>query len=363
MRFQTLFRTAALSLLMLLSHGFSNEAEALPDGFQDHGIAAPVGREPFGNNTFAAVDGEGRRIVFMKLWTGNDASYLIIDAETGETQQIDPKIPGRGGWPVFSGPNNKIYDTLGKNFVEIDLNSRSFRKIGKFSGSMSLGYAIDSDEVIYAGIYPTGELISYDTRKDEYQDLGKISHENWPQYLRPLVAGKDGWIYVGLGQKVANLIAYHPGKRESKGLIPEKERKVGRGEVITGTDGKIYGNAPGWGWHILENGEAKPVEKPAKKTTAPSTREFPDGSKLLSINAPNKTMIIRDAGKSADREVSFSYKSSGVRIYGVTGGPDGKIYGATGIPLRVWQLDPKTGKIENWGLGDHVGHVNQFVLQ
>src|SRR5690625_3084150 len=289
-----------------------HEATALPEGVQDHGIASPVGLEHVWRNAFATTDDDGKRIVFMWVWAGSYVSYLIVDAETGETVQIDPKIPGRGGQSIFFGPNNKIYNTLGNDFVEIDLNTRRFRRIGKFFGR-ELDYTMNSEDVIYAAISPTGSLVSYDTVNDKYSDLGKISYEEWPQYLRSIESGQDGWIYVGLGQKFGDVLAYNPQTEEFKNLVSDKERIVGGGIVVVGADGKIYGNAPGWGWHILENGKAKPTGKPPKRIPTLSAWEFPDGSKLVSIDFLNKTMKILDAGETSEREISFSYESSGVR--------------------------------------------------
>lgn len=364
MRFPIFFRIFLFSAFSVLSLGFIRpEVWALPEGFLDHGIAAPVGRQPFGNNVFASVDGDGRPIVFMKLWAGPHASYLIIDAETGETQQFAPKSGGRGGWPVLFSPENKIYDTLGSDFIEIDLKTRELHRVGRISGSMALGHTIAPDGIVYSGIYPSAVLVSYNPATGEYRNHGKLNEETWAQYLRPLAAGKDGWIYGGLGQKYAQVLAYHPKTGETRALVPENERKAGSGQVYLGSDGKIYGNAPGWGWHAIENGVAKPVEKPASRASQPSGRDFPDGSRLTSIDVANRRLQIRDGASGSTQTVSFSYDSAGVQIYGLVSGPDGKIYGATGIPLRVWRFDPKSGKIDNWGLAAHAGHVNQFTLQ
>ncbi|HLS27902.1 MAG TPA: hypothetical protein VK041_04580 [Opitutales bacterium] len=364
MHFQKFFRIFLLSVFPALFLGLLRpEGFALPEGFVDHGVAAPVGRQPFGNNVYATVDGDGRPMVFMKLWAGPHASYLFIDAETGETEQIAPGSGGRGGWPVLFSPENKIYDTLGPDFIEIDLNTRELRRVGKISGSMALGHTIAPDGVVYSGIYPTGVLVSYNPATGEYRNHGKISEESWPQYVRPLAAGNDGWIYGGLGQKSAQILAYNTKTGKSRGLIPERDRKAGSGQVYLGSDGLIYGNAPGWGWHAIENGVAKPVEKPASRAAQPSGRDFPNGARLTGIDVANRRLQIRDAGSESSRTLSFSYDSPGVQIYGLVSGPDGKIYGATGIPLRIWRFDPGTGEMNNWGLGDHAGHVNQFTLQ
>ncbi len=342
----------------------SSSAAALPDGFEDHGVAAPVGRQPFGTNTFATVDENGRRLVVSKMWTGDETSYLFIDVETGETFQIGPDIGGRGGWPVLFTGDNKLYDTLGRDFVELDVEKRELRRVGRIPSGMALAHVADGDGVVYSGIYPSATLVSFNPRTGEYRDHGRLAEESWPQYLRPLAADDHGWIYGGIGQNLAQVVSHHPATGETRRYLDEDKRTRGQGQVFRGTDGEVYGNAPGWGWHRLSGGEAFPLEgnPPVRGVTEPNNI-FPDGSRFTQVDLPNRVMTIQDAGNGERREIRFEYESPGVRVYGVTAGPDGKIYGATGIPLRVWRFDPETGGMKDWGLAGHAGHVNQFAVQ
>jgi acyl dehydratase len=93
---------------------------------------------------------------------------------------------------------------------------------------------------------------------------------------------------------------------------------------------------------------------------------FPDGSRLVSnmrVDVPNRVLHILEPGAEEPREVAFDYDSPGLGIYSMVAGPEGKIYGATGLPLRIWQFDPETGEMRDGGLGSHGGHVNQWVRQ
>ncbi|MDA0748416.1 MAG: hypothetical protein O2954_18005, partial [bacterium] len=87
--------------------------------FEEHGLVAPVGMPTWGPSTIAAVDGSGRRVVFVKMWTGQKTSYLFIDAETGETDQVYPDAEGWGAFQVFMTSENVIYDTIGNDLVAI----------------------------------------------------------------------------------------------------------------------------------------------------------------------------------------------------------------------------------------------------
>ena len=142
----TKHRILTLGLAALLGAGVlaCDRGPKLPRGFADHGIASPVGMSAWGG-TVAAADAGGRRLVFVKLWTGaGSSSYLFIDAETGKTQQIHPGIEGAGAYSVFLSPDNKIYDTMGDWFLEIDVPTRDIRRLGRIPEGMALAFTMDA---------------------------------------------------------------------------------------------------------------------------------------------------------------------------------------------------------------------------
>ncbi len=343
----------------------ASDAGGLPEGFEDHGPGAPVGQQTFGGSAFATLDGDGDRIVFMKLWAGGRGYYLFIDAETGETEQIHPGIGGGGGWPpLFVRERNRVYDTMGAWLVEVDVAAREVRRLGELpSGrSLGLGHTVAPDGVVYTGVYPSGNLVSYDPDTERFTDHGRLLEENWDQYLRPMEAGRDGWIYIGIGQNRAQVVGYRPSDGEIRTFIPEAERVSGSGAVLLGEDGEVYANAPDWGWHRLSDGEAVPVERPP---SAAGRRHdvFPDGSRfrLSSQDLAARRMEVFDAGGDEPQVVRFDYESPGVPIYTLVAGPDGRIYGATGNPCHLFRFDPANATMEDWQLGG--GHVNQLVVQ
>ena len=88
----------------------------------------------WGPSTVATVGADGRRAVFIKLWTGNNASYLFIDAETGQTEQVRPGVSGWGAYEVLMTPENTIYDPMGGHMVAIDVAPRTVRRLGAIPG-------------------------------------------------------------------------------------------------------------------------------------------------------------------------------------------------------------------------------------
>jgi streptogramin lyase len=356
---------ALLLAAVLLLAGAALCQAALPPGFTDHGIAAPVGMSAWGG-TVATANADGRRLVFIKLWAGGNSTYLFVDAETGKTEQVPPGegLSGLGAYLVFLSPQNKVYDTMGSWLLEIDVPTRKIRRVGQIPSGMALSFTMDPEGVIYAGIYPSAALVSYDPKANKFTNHGPIHQEDWPLYLRPLALDDAGWIYGGIAIKAAQVVGFNLATGEKRAYIPADQRQQGAGSVFRGTDGKVYANAPGWGYHALHAGECTPVEKPgaAQPVVRPQS-QFPDGTRLAKVDVNGRSMQIMDAGADKPREVKFDYASPGVNIYSMALGPDGNIWGATGLPLRIWRFDSQTGKMANWGLGGHGGHVNQMVRQ
>lgn len=356
----------ALAGICCIVFGVAATAQELPEGVEDHGIAAPVGMPAWGG-VVAYEEADGGNTVFIKLWAGGNTTYLFVDAETGETEQLSPDIGGIGAYLVFHAPeHHAIYDTMGRSFIEIDLATREIRRVGEIPGGMALSFTSDDDGVIYGGIYPSATVVAYDPTTGDFTDHGAINDENWRQYLRPLAVDSKGWIYGGIGQAEAQIAGLDLATGQTRQFIPQQERANGQGNVWRGADGNVYANAPGWSWHMLSGGEATAIDEPRVERLSASKTLFPDGSRLVSdmrVDVPDRVLRIQDAGADEPREVTFDYDSPGLSIYSMVTGPDGKIHGATGLPLRIWEFDPRTGEMQDGGLGNHGGHVNQWVRQ
>ena len=343
-------------------------APTLAPGVVDHGAAAPVGLPTWGNSIIATQDGDGKKVVFIKLWTGSSSSYLFIDAETGKTEQVRHGERGWGAYLVFRAPDQMIYDTIGNYMVAINPADRSIRRLGEIPGGMALSFARAEDGTIYAGIYPTATLVSWNPATETYTNHGQLNDEEWPQYMRPMEIDDTGWVYAGIAIAEMQIVGFNPATGEKKTFIPEGQRQrgnpttfLGSDGLFNGTNGKVYAFAEGWGWHEMHGGEATPVDEPTAKPVNPGKEIFPDGSRYVDTDVPGRTIAIVDKGAARPRTIHFDYESPGVNIYTVIAGPDGKVHGATGIPLRIWELDPATGKMIHRGLGGNGGHVNQFA--
>lgn len=352
-----------LALGFLAAWLSSAQAQLRTPNVAEHGLVAPVGMSTWGPSVIATTDPSGRRIVFIKLWTGSNTSYLFVDAETGETEQLRPAGQGWGAYEVLWTRDNVIYDTMDQHLVAIDVATRTVKKVGQIPGRMALEYTQADDGTVFAAIYPTATLVSFNPTTGVFTDHGPLNDEDWPQYPFRLAIDRSGWIYCCVSIQKMQVIGMNLATGEKRAFIPENQRLRGTAEGYLGINGKVYANATGWGWHELSEGTAKPIEQPPVEPVSRATNTFPDGSSYTRVDIDDRTLSILDSGASEPREVQFDYESTGVNIYTIIAGPDHKVHGATGIPLRIWRFNPETGVMENRGLGDNRGHINQFVRQ
>lgn len=361
---------SCFSLSILLAAGMV--AAQPPGGFTDHGVAAPVGMSVW-NGPVPAIDGAGRRVILIKLWAGTGArttSYLLIDAETGDTRQLDPELDGGGAFSTFLSPDNKFYDAIADQFIEFDPATETISRVGAIPTQMPMSFTIDDNGVIYAGMYPNSEILSFDPKTRELRNLGPLAEETWPQY--PYLAVDDsGWVYAAIQHQRGNIVGLDTGTGERRQFCPEEQRRYVDGAACwRGVDGKVYARVGKDGqWYRLHQGVAEPLEgspevsRAVYNTTVTPYGQWPDGSRFTTVDVANRTAMVIDAGAQDPREVHFDYESGGKSIYSLVASGDGVICGATGIPLRVFRFDPAVGGIENWGLGGHGGHINQWARQ
>ncbi len=349
----------------LLLMGGAIEAAA----FVDHGAVAPVSRS---RGATAAEDAEGNRIVLIWLSDHRGCrSLLVVDAESGETEQIPVEVKMHDSpFHVLHSTGDRWYSLFGERFYEFDPATREFTFTADTPSRMGMGMREDASGMIWVALYPDSHLVRFDPATQELVDFGSLNTENWPQYPSRLAVDEAGWVYLGIGNTRAQIVAFDPETGATHRLIPDDERPEGAAGVVYPTgDGQVYATARDWGNYTVLAGEltpweeATPVPAPARVGSQESVfRGFPDGSRLMELDVPERRMVIRDAD-GTEREVHFSYESDGSHVLSLQEGPDGAIYGSTGHPLRVYRFDPRTGELSDNGLLDHNGHWNAVTVQ
>lgn len=370
---------AGLTFLLLITARVGFAAE--DDRFISHGVAAQATRS---HGATATVDGEGRRVVLV--WLSGVGSLLVIDAETGETQQIEIPGPPGGNFAVLHSSRDLWYAHLGGTatgstgtLYEFDPRTLSFTFSGETTDRYAMSMHEDGAGVVWGALYPNAQLISFNPDTRVLTDHGFLNEEPWPQYMRAgLARDEAGWMYTIIGYVRCQVVGYNPADGEIRRYIPEQDRAPGQshvhGRLFLGTDGHVYATAPGWDWHRLYAGEATPLEEdeppvgPVPMRTGASNalfREFPDGSSIHGwpgLSVENRTLVVMDADGTR-RRVTFDYDAPGARIYSIVEGPDGALYGSTGHPMRLYRFDPRNGEFSHHGLGTQNGHLNAMAVQ
>ena len=362
------------ALVPLVVIGLAMNTAVMSDDAPEFVLHGPAAEVYNSRGVVATEDGDGRRVVLSWLSDHRGTTgLLIIDAETGETEQLSVDRAERGSpfWMLMSS-REKWYAHFGSRFFEFDPSVRDFTFVHDAPTGWAASFTEDNDGVIWTCIAHSAELLSFNPHTREFTNHGPINDETWRQHPLGRIAHDDaGWIYAGIGDTQAQVAGYNTETGEVRHFIPEDQRAQGRGVVLRTEDGEVYAYAPDWPWHRLEDGEATlmegdetPVRGPIRSASWSSVfRSFPDGSRIQHIHVPDRIMTIRDADETV-REVSFDYEGAqGPNIYSIIEGPDGALYGCTGHPQRIFRLDPETGEKSDHGLREQSGHWNDLAVQ
>jgi len=327
--------------------------EDLGNGFSHHGVATPVSNH---RGTVATVDGEGRNVVLVWLFDHRGGyALLMIDAETGKSEEIPMPFPPGGDCPYSSilSTGNKFYTHFNSHFCEFDPEKRAFTFFQKTAPQMAMGMTEDDNGVIWSVTYPNSGVVSFDPAARAFKDYGHVHKENWAQYQRYVAADDTGWIYFGMGNTASHVIAFDPQTAKAKPMIPEAERMKGSGYVCRDINGKVYGHA-GRGndedWYEFYKGECRKVDPSERTSSRPiitATQglfytQFPDGKRLKACDLVNRVLVVENPKTGEVKELNFDYTSEGAHIMGLATAPDNTICGGTAFPMRFFSYNPQT---------------------
>ncbi|MGI6608903.1 MAG: hypothetical protein ACOX4G_00075 [Limnochordia bacterium] len=338
--------------------------------FTDHGAPTRVAER---RGVLTAYDADNSPLVVAlaqdNYGSGTRTSVLLINTVTGKSEQHwypNKYTPSGDPFSLLISTTNKLYFTPGNTLVEFDIATRQWTFSASLPGTaMSFGEAPDGR--VFVATYPTCELLSFDpaTRRVTHE----VRLDPKEQYPYSMAVDDQGWVYVGIGTARSNLVAYNVHSQTLRQLASDNERKTGYGHVMTGIDGVIYGTASDGGtWYQLADGQrAKPAyvrPKPMQNTLqwGQMAEQWPDGTRLLSLDFLEKWAIVAPPGKLG-RRIDFDYEAEGGRITAIVAGPDGKIYGNTAHPMRFFAYDPASGQMEDWGSVGGVGNFPEFTVR
>lgn len=274
---------------------------------------------------------------------------LAVNPDRGEMRQFNgPLSSEMGAWGFTVDLENRIY--LGSYYhahlLRFDPKTERWDDLGQPGGeseSFICALTTAPDGKIWGGTFPSAMLFSYDPKSGKSENFGRMDPEQF--YCYP-TAGEDGLIYCAIQFAKTDIIVFDPKSQAKNSLIPLDGRKPGRVSLIKGNDGKIYARlSPSDQWFRIE-GREKLVEVTKSDIPFP-VPGLPDGRKFQLIE--NKFLRIQNPSTKEENTISLEYEASGTFIFIVGLGPDGRIYGSSMLPLRLFVYDPKEGLLTNLG--------------
>lgn len=334
---------------------------------EHHGIAAPVLRSR-GAAAMAGADDE--RLVVVQLM--EDRGCLVINVNDGSTARVRPPFETWDSPYAFHRSNeNRLYTAFGGHFLEFDPETMNYTFVRRVDSQAAMSIVEGSDGRIYAAFYPDSRVIAFDPDSRELQDYGMVNDVDWQQYIRSMVEGPDGWMYMGIGNVNGVIAALNPATGERRVYPDPKGDQAGAAKLRYGLrDGRVYAMyaSDTNSWFQLEDGLMAPIDSLPNPTrpAAPPDQEsivpdFHDGSEVALLDLPERFVLIGKPDGSST-PINFDYPvETGPDIYSIVAGPEGKFYGSTGHPLRIFQFDPKDGSFEHHGVKGMNGHWNAIT--
>jgi len=278
---------------------------------------------------------------------------LAVNPDTGVIGQFKgPLSSEMGSWGFTIDQENRTY--LGSYYhahlLRFDPKKEKWDDLGQPSGekeSFICSLTTAPDGKIWGGTFPSANLFSYDPKTGESENFGRMDQEQF--YCYP-TAGEDGLIYCAIQFEKIDIVVFDPKTKSKISLIPPEGRKPGRVNLIKGKDGKIYAKLSAHEqWSRIEGGE-KLVPISESDISFPP-RGLPDGRQFHLVD--NNTLNIENPLTKEKKEIPLHYDASGAYIFVVGAGPDGRIYGSSMLPLRLFVYDPENKTLTNLGKASH----------
>ncbi len=278
---------------------------------------------------------------------------LAINPDTGEMRQFkEPLSSEMGSWGFTVDHENRIY--LGSYYhghlLRFDPKTERWEDLGQPGGekeSFICSLTTAPDGKIWGGTYPSTSLFSYDPKTGMSANFGRMDPEQF--YCYP-TAGEDGLIYCAIQFEKMDVVVFDPKTKSKNSLIPPEGREPGRVRLVKGNDGKIYAriSAPDR-WFRIEEG--KKLTEVSKSDIPFPPEGLPDGRQFHLID--NRVLRIENPATKEAKEIPLKYEASGAYIFAVGAGPDGRIYGSSMLPLRLFVYDPDNHSLTHLGKASH----------
>ena len=337
------FRVLVLFLAFLTLGPFSKISFAQKD------LGVPV-REAICWGTFVGPGKTGAMdTIYLSFGQYEAPLFLLaVNPDTGQTRQFTgPLSSEMGSWGFTIDHENRVYlgSYYSAHLLRFDPKTEKWEDLGQpaeETESFICKITTARDGKIWGGTYPSAKLFSYDPRTGVTENFGRMDPDQF--YCYP-TAGEDGLVYCAIQFEKMDIVVFDPEKKTKTSLIPWESREPGRINLIKGRDGRIYFKlSTSDPWFRIDESRRVEVSKsdiPFPQSGLPDGRTFRlmDGN-LLRIDNP----VTKET-----KEIPLRYEAAGAYIFVIGKGPDGKVYGSSMLPLRLFVYDPCTSSFKNLG--------------
>ncbi|MBR2641583.1 MAG: hypothetical protein IKD46_00500 [Lentisphaeria bacterium] len=303
----------------------------------------------------ATHDGKGNDTLFIFLMDDLNRRSLQIDPATGKTDIVNTPVTITDAvYASVLSKKNRIYTHYGNYFLEYNPESKKYTYCKKTFPQMAMSITEDHNGVIWSATYPKCGLVSYDPATGKFSDYGSVNNENWAQYPRSIVPGKDGWVYIGVGSTRPQIIAFNTATGKYTALLNgDAERPNPASAAISEyTDGNIYAKVRNQTYQLKDGKKISLAAVPENAKIVYKVQghqgllhgKFPSGRVLTwkGIDIPGCRLTTTTAdGK--EQTVKFENPNDGVGMMGVDVTENGIVGGGSFFPFRFATLDPATG--------------------
>ncbi|NOZ57067.1 MAG: hypothetical protein GXO73_09810 [Calditrichaeota bacterium] len=330
--------TAVLGVLLLLTR----QASA-GNGLQVEVLGVPVKLvSTIGITVAADATGQHERI-FCSFHNGRPPMFIAeIDPATGQVwKHYAPARSEQGAWAIATGSDGNVYVGTYYNghLMRFDVRSRTFEDLGRPGDEKYFWtFSLAPDGRLYGGTYPRGKLIAVEPWTGAALDLGRAWDDE--MYVRTTAVDSAGRVICGMGSTTSAVVLWDPSTGEKRNLTPDSLRGPGFAHVANAENGQVLAEIHGHKF-VLRGERLEPAGPEEWKPRRPKLKN----GLVVRSKEPSRIDLVDAKKDSVVR--SFFVEGDGSVIFSLAAGPDGRLYGSSLLPLRMFAYDPAKNRFED----------------
>lgn len=336
--------------------------------FIDHGTVVKAD-EQRGTAMVRATDGETYFVICSKGYV------LSVNLRTQEVRQALYPEGYHDGSPfaALASSAGCFYTGAGTMFMEYDPVANAFTYYSKdWPTELNVAFrmAESADGRILIASHPTCRLSAFDAKTRTIVDYGRMDEQE--KYISYIVEDAQGWIYMGIGTERQNMVAFNPKTGERRQFLAEAERMRGCGYFHKGLDGHVYGHVQDdihpctgtFAWSRYLGGEGTPVPESEVSPLASYYGGFgyswgvnspgTDSKLVKKLDLKEHALVYTHPDTGCEIALHLEYFSYGAGLSRMVAGPDGKLYGCSSHPSRLYSYDPTHKQMADHGSMRHM---------